>query len=60
MSLIEAAVIDRPGGPIMLTQLPLPAVAQGQILVRSAHVGICGSDVSLLKGTRRASRETAS
>lgn len=55
MSLIEAAVIDRPGGPIMLTRLARPAVAQGQILVRSAHVGICGSDVSLLKGTRPAS-----
>ncbi|MGI8879577.1 MAG: zinc-dependent alcohol dehydrogenase [Jatrophihabitans sp.] len=55
MSLIQAAVIDQPGGTITLTRIPEPAVTPGQILVRSAHVGICGSDVSLLKGTRPAS-----
>ena len=35
---------------------PEPVAGSGQVIVRVGGVGICGSDLALLSGTRRAPR----
>jgi 2-desacetyl-2-hydroxyethyl bacteriochlorophyllide A dehydrogenase len=32
------------------TRLPIPQLAEGEILVKTAYVGVCGTDVHLLQG----------
>jgi 2-desacetyl-2-hydroxyethyl bacteriochlorophyllide A dehydrogenase len=35
---------------LLQTQLPVPTLADGQILIKTAYVGVCGTDVHLLQG----------
>jgi len=32
------------------TRLPIPQLAEGEILIKTAFVGVCGTDVHLLQG----------
>ena len=48
---MKAIVIDAPK-QARLTDLPLPTLGSGEVLIRSRAVGICGSDVELYQGTR--------
>jgi 2-desacetyl-2-hydroxyethyl bacteriochlorophyllide A dehydrogenase len=32
------------------TRLPIPALAEGEVLIRTAFVGVCGTDIHLLQG----------
>ena len=35
---------------LLQTRLPIPALADGEILVQTAFVGVCGTDIHLLRG----------
>jgi 2-desacetyl-2-hydroxyethyl bacteriochlorophyllide A dehydrogenase len=48
---MRAVVVERPGA-VALQQVSAPAPGPGEVLVRVAAVGICGSDVEILEGTR--------
>ena len=48
---MRAVRVDRPGA-IGLVELPRPRPGPGEVLVAVAAVGICGSDVELLEGSR--------
>src|ERR1700738_2789603 len=50
---MRGLVIERPGH-FLLSERPEPAVQIGEVLVRPLAVGICGSDLDLLRGTRPA------
>ena len=50
---MRAYRIDRPG-VAGLADVPVPEPGNGEVLVQVEAVGICGSDVELLKGTRDA------
>lgn len=50
----RAARIQSPSSGIQVMPLVVPEVGPTDVLVRSAAVGICGSDVSALKGSRPA------
>ena len=49
---VRAIRIDRPGGGVAFAGYEVPDLEQGEVLLRSAAVGICGSDVDLLVGGR--------
>src|SRR5918993_2096690 len=44
---------ERPGGA-HLVDVPVPVPGPGEVLVRVDAVGICGSDIELVRGTRDA------
>jgi len=48
---MRAVVVERPGA-VALQQVSRPTPAPGEVLVRVAAAGICGSDVEILAGTR--------
>jgi threonine dehydrogenase-like Zn-dependent dehydrogenase len=48
---MRAFRIERPGGGHLVDE-PVPTPGPGEVLVRVEAVGICGSDLELLKGTR--------
>lgn len=48
---MRAVVVERPGA-VALRDVPRPAPARGEVLVRVAAAGICGSDVEVLEGRR--------
>jgi 2-desacetyl-2-hydroxyethyl bacteriochlorophyllide A dehydrogenase len=48
---MRAVVVERPGA-VSLRDVPRPAPARGEVLVRVAAAGICGSDVEVLEGRR--------
>jgi 2-desacetyl-2-hydroxyethyl bacteriochlorophyllide A dehydrogenase len=50
---MRAVVVDRPGAAT-LRRVPRPEPGPGEILVRVAAAGICGSDVEILEGRRPA------
>jgi 2-desacetyl-2-hydroxyethyl bacteriochlorophyllide A dehydrogenase len=50
---MRAVVIQRPG-VARLRKVPRPEPCQGEVLVRVAAAGICGSDVEVLEGRRPA------
>jgi len=47
---MRAMILDRPGSPLRLTQLPDPRPAPGQILVRVKACGICRTDLHVVDG----------
>ena len=48
---MRAVVVERPGST-SLRRVPRPDPGPGEVLVRVGAVGICGSDVEVLDGTR--------
>ena len=48
---MRAFRVERPGLAGLVDQ-PLPMPAAGDVLVRVEAVGICGSDLEVLRGTR--------
>ncbi|HEY0753754.1 MAG TPA: alcohol dehydrogenase catalytic domain-containing protein [Ktedonobacteraceae bacterium] len=48
---MRTLVIERPGH-VLLQERPIPVAQTGEVLVRPLAVGICGSDLDLLRGTR--------
>ncbi len=47
---MEAAVFRRPGAPLAIVNLPVPAPGPGQVLLRSIAVGLCGTDAHAFTG----------
>jgi propanol-preferring alcohol dehydrogenase len=50
MLLMRAMVLDRPGAPLSPRELPDPAPAEGQVLIRVHACGVCRTDLHLLDG----------
>jgi L-iditol 2-dehydrogenase len=50
---MRAVVVERPGD-VALRDVPIPDPGAGEVLVRIAAAGICGSDVEVLDGRRPA------
>ena len=46
----RAMVLERPGGPLVLRERPVPVPAPGQLLVEVAACGVCRTDLHLLDG----------
>ena len=51
--MMNAAVLNVPGAPLMLTRVPVPQPGAGQILVRLTACGVCHTDVHIWKGDIR-------
>jgi propanol-preferring alcohol dehydrogenase len=47
---MKAMVLDRPGLPLKLRDLPRPAPGPGQVLVRIAACGVCRTDLHVVDG----------
>jgi alcohol dehydrogenase, propanol-preferring len=48
--LMRAMVLERPGTPLRLTALVVPAPSQGQVLIRVEACGVCRTDLHLVDG----------
>ncbi len=48
------ALLLKAAGHAVVTELERPSISQGEVLIRSRAVGICGSDVELYQGKRPA------
>jgi propanol-preferring alcohol dehydrogenase len=46
-------VLDRPGEPLRLTELPVPEPGPGQVLVRVTACGVCRTDLHVVDGELR-------
>lgn len=44
---MRAAVFKRPGVPLVIEDRPVPKPAEGQVLIKVARCGICGSDLHM-------------
>jgi propanol-preferring alcohol dehydrogenase len=44
---MHALVLERFGGPFVAKDVPTPAIAPHEALVRVRHVGVCGTDVKI-------------
>lgn len=47
---MRAMVLERPGSPLRLQELPLPEPAHGEVRVRVEACGICRTDLHVLDG----------
>lgn len=47
---MKAAVMDSVGSPLAITDIPVPAIAADEVLVRTQTTGICGTDLHILDG----------
>lgn len=47
---MRAAVLDRPGRPLRLTDLPVPTPGPGELLLRLEASGVCHTDVHTWQG----------
>ena len=50
MSFMRAMVLDAPGTPLTMRELPLPAPAVGEIRVEIAACGVCRTDLHVVDG----------
>jgi Zn-dependent alcohol dehydrogenase len=48
---IRAAVLERTGGPLTVTELALAEPGPGEVLVRLHASGVCHSDQNAIDGT---------
>ena len=48
---MKAALLERIGEPIQVTDVDLEAPRAGELLVRVSHCGVCHSDFSFVNGT---------
>ncbi|SEL40697.1 alcohol dehydrogenase, propanol-preferring [Chitinophaga rupis] len=49
-SLMLAMVMEGPGQPLVLRNLPLPVPAEGQVLVKVIACGVCRTDLHIIDG----------
>jgi len=47
---MQAARLHVPGSPIVVEEIPYPEAGEGEVVVRVAACGVCGSDVHFLEG----------
>ncbi|MFS0849491.1 alcohol dehydrogenase catalytic domain-containing protein [Novosphingobium panipatense] len=47
---MKAAIYPGHGAPVLIESLPDPAPGPGEVLIRVARCGICGTDLSMTKG----------
>jgi propanol-preferring alcohol dehydrogenase len=47
---VKAMVLDRPGTPLRLADLPMPEPDEGHILVRVSACGVCRTDLHVVDG----------
>lgn len=47
---MRAMVLERPGTPLRLRELPMPALADDEILIRVEACGVCRTDLHILDG----------
>ncbi|MDE3075134.1 MAG: zinc-binding dehydrogenase [Chloroflexota bacterium] len=47
---MRAAVLERPGAPLQIEEIPVPAPKAGEILVQVAACGVCHTDLHVIKG----------
>jgi propanol-preferring alcohol dehydrogenase len=47
---MRAAVLDRPGAGLRLTELPVPVPGPGQVLLRVLACGVCRTDLHIVDG----------
>jgi len=47
---MRALRIERPGGPLEVTRIPVPEPGEGELRVRVAACGVCRTDLHLLDG----------
>ena len=45
-----AAVLQAPGAPLQLEEIPIPQPRRGELLVRVAACGVCHTDLHVIKG----------
>ncbi len=50
---MRAMVLEAIGRPLRMTDLPVPAVSAGQVLVRVAACGVCRTDLHVIDGELR-------
>lgn len=48
MIMSRAMVLEKPGGPLMLRERPVPAPADGEVLIEVSACGVCRTDLHLL------------
>ena len=48
--LMRAVVFKAPGQPLELAEVPVPALKEGEVLVRVAATGVCYIDLHILVG----------
>lgn len=46
----RAAILERFDAPLVLREIEIPPLAEGQVLVEIAAAGVCGSDVHMWRG----------
>ena len=46
------AAVTRDWNDIRVEEVPVPALEQGEVLVRVGACGICGTDLKIISGTR--------
>lgn len=47
---MQAMVLDAPGQPLRLAQLPIPSPGAGQVLIRIHACGVCRTDLHIVDG----------
>lgn len=47
---MHAAVMEAPGQPLKLRQVPVPSLERGEVLVATRTTGLCGTDLHILAG----------
>ena len=50
---MRAMVLDEPGRPLRLAELPVPEPADGEALIRVHACGVCRTDLHVLDGEVR-------
>jgi alcohol dehydrogenase, propanol-preferring len=50
MKLMHAMVLDRPGQPLVMRELPVPEPATGEMLVAVSACGVCRTDLHVIDG----------
>ncbi|HVC94662.1 MAG TPA: zinc-dependent alcohol dehydrogenase family protein [Pirellulales bacterium] len=51
---MKAMILDAPGRPLRLTDLPVPQPAPGQLLLRVSACGVCRTDLHVVDGDLKA------
>ena len=50
LMLMRAMLLERPGEPLRLTQMPVPSPGAGQVLIAVQACGVCRTDLHLVDG----------